>query len=37
MVVKFGDEFLVLVWTLGDYSEGKFSSNLINSRICSPP
>ena len=37
MVVKFGDEFLVLVWTLRDYSEGTFSSNLINSRICSPP
>lgn len=37
IVVKFGDEFLVLVWTLEDYSEGTFSSNLFNSRICSPP
>ena len=37
MVVKFGDEFLLLVWTLGDDSEGTFSSDLINSCICSPP
>ena len=36
MVVKFGDEFLVLVWTLGDDSEGRLSSDLINSGICSP-
>ena len=36
MVVKFRDEFLVLVWTLGDDSEGTLSSDLINSGICSP-
>ena len=36
MVVKFGDQFLVLVWTLGDDSEGLLSGDLINSGICSP-